>query len=381
MPGSAALKVGRVDAKPICDIFLFLVECSELSPAGSPVGEGESEGVSGLAKIDFTPAGIPFGGGAGALGWWLQPIVRGMRQFNPFKMADSPLVRLQSNLICSTHSGVSVYFWSGCRRESNFQAFRVLAMRRPSDLRGRNPSLRVIHSERETHTTQQIMSNEEKLIEAAANGQTKKVEKLLDSGADIHAENDAALREAARGGHFKTVELLLEKQATIVTGDETGLDCILLTAVKGGHINVVKLLIESGADLAESGGQCLIEAAENGDCDIIELLIKKGVNVLHLDGIVLVSASEEGQTKSVELLLKKGADIHAYSDGALHAAAVADHTEIVALLLCKYQTCELREMLSATMEPQLKNVIQKEFKKRLGKVVRDAVKSDPGLEI
>jgi len=99
----------------------------------------------------------------------------------------------------------------------------------------------------------------------------------------------------------------------------------------------------------------------------------------------LREAVANGHAETVKLLLERKVDFRA-ADGygpesALRIAAVAGHTEIVALLLCKYQTCELGEMLSTAMEPELEDVVQNECKRRLRKVARDAVNSRPPLEI
>jgi ankyrin repeat protein len=58
-------------------------------------------------------------------------------------------------------------------------------------------------------TTNEKPETIEKLIEAAASGQTETVGQLLDAGADIHVANDAALHHATWGGHFETVSLAL----------------------------------------------------------------------------------------------------------------------------------------------------------------------------
>jgi ankyrin repeat protein len=298
------------------------------------------------------------------------------------------------------------------------------------------------------------MNNNEKLIEAAANGQTETVRQLLELGADIHADDDAALqsaclaghfdtatlllekgadahardedgysdaplhnaasgghtrivelllldkydadinsgncegpaaalREASRGGHLETVELLLAEGAFIYPPGEYGLGCVLCAAAENGHTSILERLLSSNRDteLYITVSPVLATAAEGGHSDTVELLLTKLHDNDEVVGLALIAAAEAGKTKIIELLLGKKSAIDTNNYAALEAAAVAEHTEIVALLLCKYQTRELGEMLSTAKEPQPKDVIQKEFKKRRGTVVRNAVKSEPGLEI
>ena len=55
----------------------------------------------------------------------------------------------------------------------------------------------------------ELLNNQ--LISAAVAGNENEVDRLLDRGADIHAEDDDALRWAAGYGHTATVALLLKR--------------------------------------------------------------------------------------------------------------------------------------------------------------------------
>lgn len=89
---------------------------------------------------------------------------------------------------------------------------------------------------------------EQELISAAAEGNTKLVETLLEKGANIEARaNDdwTALTIAAREGHIETVELLLKKGAK-VNATEGGGHTALFWADKYHHKDIVELLIKAG---------------------------------------------------------------------------------------------------------------------------------------
>ncbi len=78
-----------------------------------------------------------------------------------------------------------------------------------------------------------------KLIQAAGNGDTTLVEILLDQGADIHAACECALRRATDNGHTGTVALLLDRGADIHAVH----DIALRSAVKNGDPETVALLL------------------------------------------------------------------------------------------------------------------------------------------
>ena len=48
-----------------------------------------------------------------------------------------------------------------------------------------------------------------RLMNAARGGHAEIVQELIDGGADVHADDDAAVRAAARGGHAEVLRALL----------------------------------------------------------------------------------------------------------------------------------------------------------------------------
>jgi ankyrin repeat protein len=87
------------------------------------------------------------------------------------------------------------------------------------------------------------------LIDAAAEGDTRKVEDLLNRGANIeaHARDDwTPLTIAAREGHYETVKLLLNKGAK-VNAKEGGGHTPLFWAKKYNRQQVIELLKGAGS--------------------------------------------------------------------------------------------------------------------------------------
>ena len=88
----------------------------------------------------------------------------------------------------------------------------------------------------------------QELIDASAEGDTRRVEDLLNKGANIEvrARDDwTALTIAAQKGHYETVKLLLDKGAK-VNAKEGGGHTPLFWAKKYNHQKVIELLREAG---------------------------------------------------------------------------------------------------------------------------------------
>lgn len=90
----------------------------------------------------------------------------------------------------------------------------------------------------------------QELIDAAAEGNTKKTQELLDRGANIEtrARDDwTPLTIAACNGHYEIVKLLLDRGAK-VNAKEGGGHTPLFWAKKYNHQKVIKLLKEVGGE-------------------------------------------------------------------------------------------------------------------------------------
>jgi hypothetical protein len=79
---------------------------------------------------------------------------------------------------------------------------------------------------------------EKELIDASHNGHLSLVKLLLESGANIHADDNYAIKWASRNGHLCVVKLLLKYGAEVNADDNYAIKKASLK----GHLDVVKLL-------------------------------------------------------------------------------------------------------------------------------------------
>ena len=189
------------------------------------------------------------------------------------------------------------------------------------------------------------------------------VKLLLQHGADIHADQDAAVFGAVREAPPEVVRLLLEKGAPVNARDYDSYgDTVLMEAAGGGSVETVKMLLTAGADIKaiNKNGQTALMKAVTLDhryspsvrLPMIEVLLKvgsdinakdkKGLTPLHHS--VVQYMSEAGGVLShpevVKFLLDHGADVQA-KDELGNTALITTvgvwqgPIEIVRLLLAK----------------------------------------------
>ncbi|KAJ7595585.1 hypothetical protein C8J56DRAFT_1022196 [Mycena floridula] len=112
------------------------------------------------------------------------------------------------------------------------------------------------------------------LYKAAEAGNLEAVKFILEQGVDVNATAGVwgCALAAAGWGKIQVVEYLLNHGA-----DPNAHDDILLFAVVGGP-EIVKMLIEKGANLQVQGEAALESASGSGNLGIVKLLIEKGVS-------------------------------------------------------------------------------------------------------
>lgn len=154
-----------------------------------------------------------------------------------------------------------------------------------------------------------IMTIHQKLINAAAAGETETARELLDRGADPNAESDMALYLAVRNGHAKTVVRLLDLGANINPDDDDGTH------------EIVAMILDRGNYRKAAPELALIALAAIGSIDEIEVLLDRGVEIhAEIDGGLRAAATRD-QTNTVKYLLQSGAEIHVRNDAAIWNAA------------------------------------------------------------
>jgi hypothetical protein len=120
-------------------------------------------------------------------------------------------------------------------------------------------------------------------------------------------------------------------------------------ASQNGHLSVVKLLLESGANVHADDNDAIILASQNGHLDVVKLLLEYGSDVHEQNNYAIQYASQNGHLYVVKLLLESGADIHANDNYAIRMESKYGHLDVVKLLYWMYLVSKrriIREMLS-----------------------------------
>ncbi|WP_375709203.1 ankyrin repeat domain-containing protein [Sporosarcina sp. NCCP-2222] len=165
---------------------------------------------------------------------------------------------------------------------------------------------------------------ENRLISAAAEGDTETVIALIESGANIDAidnQGNTAVMAATQRNHVDLVKTLIEHGADINIRNHN-LDNVLLYAGAAGYLEIVQLAVQAGADTTLTnryGGIAIIPASERGHVEVVEELVTNSdtdvnhINNLHwtalLEAVILGDGGERHQ-KIVQLLVDHGADVN-----------------------------------------------------------------------
>ena len=200
------------------------------------------------------------------------------------------------------------------------------------------------------------------LIAYAAVGNHKKVQKLIDNGADPLYANDTACCLACKGGHTKLVKLLLKHGAYPGAQNSWGLqqaavndklevieflakempdlhqrteNPYLVGAAAYGRLRILKYAIEVlHASVHQKKDEIITYAARNNQKEIVYYIIEiGGFSTPRERNILLDAMCGIGETEEVKNLLEAGADPHRGGHVCLTWAAQNGHSDIVRLLL------------------------------------------------
>ncbi len=119
-------------------------------------------------------------------------------------------------------------------------------------------------------------SLEDKLINAAINGDSKTVKAHIIAGADLEArdkENMTALMIAAERGYTEIVKILIGAGARVDSQDRFGCTAFFKAADKN-HADIVKILIATGAAVETDSLEGLfMRAAHEGNTEMVKALL------------------------------------------------------------------------------------------------------------
>ena len=181
---------------------------------------------------------------------------------------------------------------------------------------------------RESIAPTQLLPQEAEMLEAAAKGNTARVQELLNQGVKVNmrgGDGNTPIMEAAYGGRLDTVRLLLDHGADLSAKKRDGATALTLTA----NSDILALFKNVSS---------MVAAAAVGNNTILETFISKGtpINALSETGeSALHAACWNGKIDTVKLLLERGADPQIKkADGAspISLASGQKHEDIVALL-------------------------------------------------
>lgn len=166
-------------------------------------------------------------------------------------------------------------------------------------------------------------TDKEKAIgNAVANGDTAKVESLLDQGVSPNSKTDdgkTLLMLAAYLGHTDIVKLLINYGADVNAKDQDGKTALMYAAEKN-NVEIGKLLLENGADpnAADNNGRtALMYAAARGHLDFAKLLLENGADLNAVDNngkTALQIARDNNQAAMVDFLSNWGKTAATESD-------------------------------------------------------------------
>ena len=116
------------------------------------------------------------------------------------------------------------------------------------------------------------MDSKSKVIEAVKNNDLENIKRLVEQGANLHADDEEALQWAAEKGHLEVVKYLLERGANL----RACVGWALRWAARNGHLKVVEYLLEKGANLHAENDHALRLAAGKGHLEVVKYLLEQG---------------------------------------------------------------------------------------------------------
>lgn len=170
------------------------------------------------------------------------------------------------------------------------------------------------------------------IADAASQGNTAEVERLLKHGDDVNAQQAdgaTALQWATYRGDAKLAGLLLKAGAKPGMANHDGATPLWLAAARG-DAEVIKVLLQGGADANEQlplGRRPLMLAARSGNVDAVHALIEHGADVnaseTERGTTALMQAADQGHADVLKELIRHGANVSATSSPVMRDGRTA----------------------------------------------------------
>ncbi|NEU64753.1 ankyrin repeat domain-containing protein [Paenibacillus sp. ALJ109b] len=167
-------------------------------------------------------------------------------------------------------------------------------------------------------------SPDELLLKAAEGRDTESIEKWIQEGANINAQDQSGrtpVMIATYNNDLASATMLIGAGADVNVQDDMKNNPFLYAGAEG-YLDILKLTIEAGADPAITnryGGTALIPASEHGYVDVVrELLTETSVNVDHINQLgwtalleaIILNDGNKRQQQTIHLLIDHGADVN-----------------------------------------------------------------------
>ncbi|KTD42011.1 ankyrin repeat domain-containing protein [Legionella parisiensis] len=158
------------------------------------------------------------------------------------------------------------------------------------------------------------------LMLAAARGNLKIIEYLIEKGCDLHRKNNIgenAAFFAAENGQLDTLEFLDKLGADLIAVNDKGENALTLAA-RNGHLACVSYLLEHGVpiDLKNNQGKTAFQLAlEATQLEIAALLVTKSTSIEKDQA--LFDAVKRGDLEGIQWLVKHGASLSATNESQM----------------------------------------------------------------
>lgn len=150
------------------------------------------------------------------------------------------------------------------------------------------------------------------LLKAAEEGDTDRVEEMLDKGAVIECRNNygvSALIWVANNNHLETLKLLVSRKADKEAKSNDGRTAFVWACL-WGHLDIIHYLLEEGVDIDNRdrrGMSALMHAVAKGHEEVVRILLDSGADP-HVENVykgTALSIAKLGDNKNIMRMIEE----------------------------------------------------------------------------